>query len=66
MLVANDLRVGRDFSVLLLSGPNAGGKTVALKSIALAALMKSEENAPVALRLMADKGRGMVRMRIVA
>ena len=37
--VANDLRVGRDFSVLLLSGPNAGGKTVALKSIALAALM---------------------------
>ena len=37
--VANDLRVGRDFSVLLLSGPNAGGKTVALKSVALAALM---------------------------
>lgn len=37
--VANDLRVGRDFCVLLLSGPNAGGKTVALKSIALAALM---------------------------
>lgn len=37
--VPNDLRVGRDFSVLLLSGPNAGGKTVALKSIALAALM---------------------------
>ena len=37
--VANDLRVGRDFRVLILSGPNAGGKTVALKSIALAALM---------------------------
>lgn len=37
--VANDLRLGEDFSVLLLSGPNAGGKTVALKSIALAALM---------------------------
>ncbi len=36
--VANDLRVGLDFSVLILSGPNAGGKTVALKSIALAAL----------------------------
>ena len=36
--VANDLRVGRDFSVLLLSGPNAGGKTVALKAMALAAL----------------------------
>jgi DNA mismatch repair protein MutS2 len=37
--VANDLRLGRDFSVLILSGPNAGGKTVALKSVALAALM---------------------------
>lgn len=37
--VPNDLRLGRDFSVLLLSGPNAGGKTVALKAIALAALM---------------------------
>jgi DNA mismatch repair protein MutS2 len=37
--VANDLRIGADFSVLILSGPNAGGKTVALKSMALAALM---------------------------
>jgi DNA mismatch repair protein MutS2 len=37
--VPNDLRVGEDFAVLILSGPNAGGKTVALKSIALAALM---------------------------
>lgn len=36
--VGNDLRVGRDFGVLILSGPNAGGKTVALKAIALAAL----------------------------
>ena len=36
--VANDLRVGEAFGVLLLSGPNAGGKTVALKSVALAAL----------------------------
>src|SRR5690606_37725092 len=26
--VANDLRVGADFAVLILSGPNAGGKTV--------------------------------------
>jgi DNA mismatch repair protein MutS2 len=37
--VANDLRLGDDFSILILSGPNAGGKTVALKSIALTALM---------------------------
>ena len=37
--VANDLRVGAEFSVLILSGPNAGGKTVSMKSMALAALM---------------------------
>ncbi|MFP6655481.1 MAG: endonuclease MutS2, partial [Myxococcota bacterium] len=37
--VANDLSVGQHFRVLLLSGPNAGGKTVALKCFALAALM---------------------------
>ncbi|MEZ4356631.1 MAG: Smr/MutS family protein [Myxococcota bacterium] len=37
--IANDLRIGADFQVLILSGPNAGGKTVALKSVALAALM---------------------------
>ncbi|MBK7949390.1 MAG: Smr/MutS family protein [Deltaproteobacteria bacterium] len=37
--VANDLRVGADFAVLILSGPNAGGKTVAMKAMALAALM---------------------------
>ena len=37
--VANDLRVGADFRVLILSGPNAGGKTVAMKAMALAALM---------------------------
>jgi DNA mismatch repair protein MutS2 len=36
--VANDLRIGEDWSVLVLSGPNAGGKTVAMKSVALAAL----------------------------
>jgi DNA mismatch repair protein MutS2 len=37
--VANDLRVGADFAVLILSGPNAGGKTVSMKSMALASLM---------------------------
>ena len=36
--VANDARLGEDYQVLVLSGPNAGGKTVALKSVALAAL----------------------------
>ncbi len=36
--VANDLELGEDFQVLVLSGPNAGGKTVAMKAVALAAL----------------------------
>jgi len=36
--VPSDLRLGADFTGLILSGPNAGGKTVALKAAALAAL----------------------------
>ena len=36
--VANDLSLGDPFSVLVLSGPNAGGKTVAMKAMGLAAL----------------------------
>jgi DNA mismatch repair protein MutS2 len=37
--VPNDLRLGLGFHVLVISGPNAGGKTVAMKALALAALM---------------------------
>lgn len=37
--VPNDVRIGRDFKVLVVSGPNAGGKTVTLKATALAALL---------------------------
>lgn len=36
-VVANDLAVGGPTPVLVLSGPNAGGKTVALKTIGLCA-----------------------------
>ncbi len=37
-VVPSDLRLGADFTALILSGPNAGGKTVALKAAALAVL----------------------------
>jgi DNA mismatch repair protein MutS2 len=36
--VANDVSLGEHYQVLVLSGPNAGGKTVTLKALALAAL----------------------------
>jgi DNA mismatch repair protein MutS2 len=38
-VVANSVSLDADKSILLLSGPNAGGKTVLLKSIGLAAQM---------------------------
>lgn len=38
-VVANDLSVGDGAPVLVLSGPNAGGKTVALKTLGLCALL---------------------------
>ena len=36
--VPNDVHLGESYHVLVLSGPNAGGKTVAMKAVALCAL----------------------------
>ena len=38
-VIANDLKVGRPYACLVLTGPNAGGKTVALKTLGTLVLM---------------------------
>jgi DNA mismatch repair protein MutS2 len=60
-----DIEMGRDYNILVITGPNAGGKTVALKTMGLLSLMvhagipipaSSESTIPVFDNVYADIG----------
>lgn len=64
-VVPLDLKIGGDFNTLVITGPNAGGKTVALKTVGLFALMiqhgipipaAPDSQMPVFQKIFADIG----------
>jgi len=60
-VVGVDVRLGGEFRVLVVTGPNTGGKTVTLKTIGLLAAMAAS-----GLAIPADRGRVPVVHRIFA